>query len=393
VRRAIPKWGRWQIYDGGGGTCAQASFDTATNRITLVGTGVPTYNTKGELLTDGYTLNTYSYDAEGRLTKINNSQHVSISYAYNALGQLVEDDRSNWGGPDIEIFYDPFGRRIGDFDYVTRGFGYWKTGYVTYDAPVGHYDGVSSDPSVRTYTTTYRNYLDSMRWETSNGTDAESDALYRPFGDEWYTCTIYGSGITSYANMDPYCVCYGVAVRPDGRPYIPGLGRSMSTRPSDLLDPDLLNKYAYGGNDPINNVDSGGSDGPNKPPLPGQDQAMAQNDVPLDWDPFHNTPECPNCADLWTAADKAGNFLAAGTAAQMWPYAAEYGPVVAKAVATEAVNVARTAGSAAETYFPGGAKAALDFTMGFARPSPNQPSWWGYAGAAVRQVLNWWLGQ
>jgi hypothetical protein len=47
----------------------------------------------------------------------------------------------------------------------------------------------------------------------------------------------------------------------------------MSPRPSivRLVDPNQLNAYSYGGNNPTNMVDSG-QGSPNEPPLPGQDQ-------------------------------------------------------------------------------------------------------------------------
>jgi YD repeat-containing protein len=321
------------------GTCAQASFDTATNRITLVGTGVPTYNTKGELLTDGYTLNTYSYDAEGRLTKINNCQHVSVSYAYNALGQLVEDNESNWGGLDNEINYDPFGRRIGDYANGTRGYGYWAHEYVPSDKPnvtyqnapdiggpsqgefpspgapasqpsgtpnaegswqeenassqeaIGNYKGDASTTSSSEWTQ-YRNQMGSKRWGTANGQNPAADSLYDPHGNEWYVCGIYGSGVSSYDGFGIYCICYGPTIDANGRPYFPRYGRYLGVKSplrQNLLDPNDLNGYGYKNGDPINNDGQQQNAGIPAPTNP--DGTHKPPPIPV--------PRCPSCGWKW----------------------------------------------------------------------------------------------
>ena len=68
------------------------------------------------------------------------------------------------------------------------------------------------------------------------------------------------------------------AIGPGSRAYNPLLGRWVSplrvTTQPYWFNPDNLNGYQYGGNDPINYVDSGGGEGPTPPPLPGLDQRL-----------------------------------------------------------------------------------------------------------------------
>ncbi|HXH51285.1 MAG TPA: hypothetical protein VNM47_18250 [Terriglobia bacterium] len=309
------------------GNCPQITSDPATNRMTLVGTAAPTYDTNGNLLTDATTLNTYSYDAEGRLTKINNSQHVSITYTYNALGQLVEDDRSNWGGTDNEILYDAFGRRIGDYANGTRGYGFWQNEYVpsrkpdvTYtNAPdagdswqsenaspqdaIGNYRGDASTSSSSEWTQ-YRNQMGSKRWGTANGEHPAADSLYDPHGNEWYVCSIYGSGASSYADFGIYCVCYGPTIDANGRPYFSRLGIYMgplSQLVAYLLNPNSLNGYGRDDGDPINKS-AASNDNPiwiklgdtwvKINPLKGEDFGQGQHGVDLQAFP----QGCDNCS-------------------------------------------------------------------------------------------------
>ncbi len=251
--------------------------------------------------------------------------------------------------------------------------------------------------------TAFRNLLGSMRWDTSNGNSPSGDALYDPYGNEWYVCTIYSSGVSSFVLFDPYCTCYAAAVGPDGRPYYPGLGRSMSPRPfggQDPFDTQNQNAYAYGDNDPMNTVDPCTGD-PSNPPLPGQDQAGAGNDVPPGLDIWH----CPTCMQQWRAADAAGNFLAAGRAAEVAapyaaeavPYAAEQAPSVLPQieewVGQTATNASRSVGAAAETYVRGGVQAVTDFAAGFVNSTMPPSSWAGQLGAAVSNIITWWSGQ
>ena len=182
---------------------------------------------------------------------------------YKSLGYGGGRDRGRAKG------WGAFGRRIADYGYVS-GTGKWQMEYFPYDGPPAVYSG---PPDSGGYWTVFRNHLGSMRWDASNGARSDSDALYDPHGNDWYICTIYGPGTSTFGLFDPFCNCLPTAIGPGSRAYNPLLGRWMGKRPfslRDLLNPRNLNPYAYAGNDPINNVDSGS--GPHQPPLPGLDQ-------------------------------------------------------------------------------------------------------------------------
>ena len=67
--------------------CLGPNYSATTNRITTSGY---TYDAAGDVTGDG--TNTYTWDAEGHLTKVVNGASVAISTnTYNALGQRVRD--------------------------------------------------------------------------------------------------------------------------------------------------------------------------------------------------------------------------------------------------------------------------------------------------------------
>jgi hypothetical protein len=131
----------------------------------------------------------------------------------------------------------------------------WQSENAQPDTPVGQYKGDPSDSRSSEWTQ-YRNQMGSKRWGTSNGDSPAADSLYDPYGNDWYVCSIYGSGASTYADFGVYCNCYAAIVDRHGRPYFPGLGRRMSPDSpfsKNLLDPNNLNAYNDNGGDPINN--------------------------------------------------------------------------------------------------------------------------------------------
>lgn len=67
--------------------------------------------------------------------------------------------------------------------------------------------------------------------------------------------------------------------------------------------------------------------------VPSMANSAPSNDVPLEYDIFHNSPQCPNCANIWHSADVTTHGLAIATGAivatpfapSAAPFATEFG--------------------------------------------------------------------
>src|SRR5208282_3766400 len=74
----------------------QASYSTTTNQITCIGGSgsncsggtIPTYDGNGNVLSD--TLDTYTWDSEGRPVSLTPYQGSTVSLTFDALGRTVE---------------------------------------------------------------------------------------------------------------------------------------------------------------------------------------------------------------------------------------------------------------------------------------------------------------
>jgi len=217
----------------------------AINQYTSVGTVSPTYDTAGNLTSDG--TYTYTYDSQNLLKEVKktiNSVDVDVaSYSYDALNRRSEKavvagavtTRYLWGGVTNYAEMDGGG-------VVQRYFIYG--GGIDTPVMVREYDGSKS-------------YVHQSGKSSVFATTTDGGAAVAAAGTTAYTMDPWGEGTD--ASGSPFKF---TARRIDdetgnyyyrNRYYHVGQGRFMSNDPIGYADG--LNMYAYVQNDPVNNVD------------------------------------------------------------------------------------------------------------------------------------------
>jgi len=223
----------------------------AINQYTSVGTVSPTYDTAGNLTSDG--TYTYTYDSQNLLKEVKktiNSVDVDVaSYSYDALNRRSEKavvagavtTRYLWGGVTNYAEMDGGG-------VVQRYFIYG--GGIDTPVMVREYDGSKS-------------YVHQSGKSSVFATTTDGGAAVAAAGTTAYTMDPWGEGTD--ASGSPFKF---TARRIDdetgnyyyrNRYYHAGQGRFMSNDPIGYADG--LNMYAYVGNDPVNYRDPMGLSG------------------------------------------------------------------------------------------------------------------------------------
>ncbi len=201
------------------------------------------YDKAGEMTVDNVG-NVYTYDAEGRVTQVNDGSYVT-TYTYDGNGQRVGKQSTMasklyWYGPDGKILNesDTSGN-------VTDRFG-WFNGEM-----VGRLD-----TSGNVLHFIYHDHLGSTRLVVSSSGQVQDDLDYYPFGTvipkqftsgNNYQFTGYETDTESqtehawFRNLNPNLGRY---MRPDpyGGSYVP-------------YDPQSMNRYSYVGNRVLNSFD------------------------------------------------------------------------------------------------------------------------------------------
>ncbi len=218
----------------------------ASNQIVPPQGSLLAYDKAGEMTVDN-AGNVYTYDAEGRVTQVNDGSYVT-TYTYDGNGQRVGKQSTMasklyWYGPD--------GRILNESDTagnVTDRFG-WFNGEM-----VGRLD-----TSGNVLHFIYHDHLGSTRMVVSSSGQVQDDLDYYPFGTvipkqftsgNNYQFTGYETDTESstehawFRNLNPNLGRY---MRPD--PY----GGSYS-----LMDPQSLNRYSYLANRPLTGIDPSG---------------------------------------------------------------------------------------------------------------------------------------
>ncbi len=223
------------------GTSFQATYSGATNRLTQVGTLVPTYDPNGNLTYD--TAHTYTWDAEGKMLS---ADGTAVTLTYDALGRMIEQAR---GSSFTEILYGPGGKMA------------LMTGQALQKAFVplpGGATAVYNSSGLAYYR--HSDGLGSSRLATTPGRTKYFDVAYAPFGENYS-----GSGTTDLSftgqNQDTTSWLHDFTYRE----YNPVQGRWISPDPAGVTavnmgNPQSWNRYAYVQNNPLINVDPLGLD-------------------------------------------------------------------------------------------------------------------------------------
>jgi YD repeat-containing protein len=95
----------------GGGSPEAYTYTSGTNRIATVGARTFAFDASGSTTSDG--INTYRYDARGRMDRATNAQALQTDYQVNALGQRVRKTNTQ---ADTVFHYDTGGRLLAETD-------------------------------------------------------------------------------------------------------------------------------------------------------------------------------------------------------------------------------------------------------------------------------------
>jgi RHS repeat-associated protein len=284
-----------------GSSSFQASYSSATNRVTMIGTTfVPTYDANGNVTNDGF--HTYAWDAEGHMVGLDTG-----TSAYDALGELIEGNAS---GFVWQYYNDPSGNRLGlVFPQSAGG--------VNLKLPAGAV-AVYSSGTLQNYW--HPDWLGSSRLGSTPSRTLFSDVAFAPYGEPYAGAGSTYKSFSGYSRnqaVDMYDTLF--------REYHATQGRWITPDPAgmaavDMTNPQSWNRYVYVLNNPLRAIDPTGlicktdqgcptgddGDGGTPPPPP----PLAPLD-PLWHDP---TPVCMFTLTCWrpTIPVAGGNHMGPG---------------------------------------------------------------------------------
>jgi RHS repeat-associated protein len=229
------------IITGHSGLSFQPTY-AANNRISSVPGATITYDNMGNMTADNLS-NTYSYDAEGRPSKVNNPTQT-LTY-FDALGRAVDQTRA---GVYTQIVYSPSGAKF-VFMHGTTLIKYIDP-MVAGMAAVHNGDGSGYFQ--------HSDWLGSSRLAVRGDGTVPYDRAYAPFGepyDETATTNRDFTGPTEDTTAGVYDFLFRQQSQSQGRWLVPDPAGLAAV---DLTNPQTWNRYAYVGNIPDRAVDSFG---------------------------------------------------------------------------------------------------------------------------------------
>jgi RHS repeat-associated protein len=243
---STPAWSQTFTYDAfgninkAGNSSFGATYSPTTNRMTTIGTQTPTYDADGNVTNDF--LHSYSWDAYGRPITVADNVGNSVSVTYDALGRMVEQNRS---GAYTEIEYSPSGFKM---QLITNG------AYTAFVPLPGGAEAVwpGGPPYYR-----HPDWQGSSRFASTTSRTMLYDGAYAPFGEQYANS---GTSDLSFTGMDQQTSSnlYDFPAREYGIQ-----GRWPSPDPAGLFavdpsNPQSWNRYAYVLNNPLAMTDPTG---------------------------------------------------------------------------------------------------------------------------------------
>jgi RHS repeat-associated protein len=215
----------------------QPTYSYLTNRMTEIGSSMPTYDANGNVTNDF--LHAYSWDANGRPVTID-----GVGVTYDALGRIVEENKS---GTYSEFVYSPSGGKLAIMSgtSIQKGFVKLPGGSVA----------VYNSSGLAYYR--HSDWLGSSRFASTPSRTMYFDGAYAPFGEAYAQTGTSDLSFTGM-NQDTVTNLYDFPLREYGTQ-----GRWPSPDPAGrssvaLQDPQTWNRYAYARNNPAGFVDSDG---------------------------------------------------------------------------------------------------------------------------------------
>jgi RHS repeat-associated protein len=221
------------------GTCFSFSATALTNNQ-LTGYS---YDAAGNVINDG--VHSYSYDAEGRIVQVDGG--TTASYIYNENGKRA---RKTVGGAFTEFYYGPNGSVQSEYNGSS-----WPVQYIH-----------SGDRLIAEYTNSttefiHSDHLGSTRLVTAMDKSVVDNLDYEPFGQQASgasatTHKFTGKERDSESSLDYFGMRHYASTM--GRWMVPD--RVNVTEDRVVNPANTLNKYVYGGNNPLKYVDPDGRD-------------------------------------------------------------------------------------------------------------------------------------
>jgi RHS repeat-associated protein len=222
---------------GNPGQSFQPNYSMTRNRISSVGSSNAQYDNNGNALTD--TVHNYTWDADGNAITVD-----TVGAAFNALGRMVEQNRSN---VYTEIVYSPAGDKLALMSGQTL-----QSAFIPLP---GGAKAVYTSAGLNRYR--HSDWLGSNRLTSSPTRTVLSTAAYAPFGDTYAQSGIVDPSFTGQ-NSDTVSGDYDFLAREYNTQ-----GRWPSPDPAGLdaaspVNPQSWNRYAYVLNNPLGMVDPTG---------------------------------------------------------------------------------------------------------------------------------------
>jgi RHS repeat-associated protein len=229
-----------------GATSFQPTYNTATNRITSVGSQTYSYDANGNLTTTGTGTGTsaYTWDAEGKMLSDAPNGSTTVNVSYDALGRAVEQAR---GSSYTQIVYGPQGNKLALMNGQTLAKAFVPL-------PAGA-TAVYNSSGLAYYR--HPDWLGSSRFASTPGRAMYYDGAYAPYGENYSETGTTDRNFTGQ-NQDTTADLYDFLFRE----FHPTQGRWLSPDPltGDIANPQSLNRYGYALNNPCSLIDPLGLD-------------------------------------------------------------------------------------------------------------------------------------